>query len=145
MKKTIAALISISILLIPKAAFADPCPNAKDVVTGEVIKCDGTIMPSLVAKKLVDAVKHADELAKLEEEKHKALVDSINAKHELDLKQQSDLFIIEHNMRTAAEADVLKLTQPKSWYESPVFWGVTGVVTGVTLGVVCTLWAKGDL
>ena len=131
---TVAAILYFIMLgiLFPKVAFSQPCEQAQPVQQGQVAVCDGVLWPpgwTSEALKCLEVGLPACKTDLERSERFYAICEDTSS-------QALDSCAKTISMLDARLKEVILLSDPPSWYESPFFWGVTGVLIGLGGGYV---------
>lgn len=124
----------VVVAMLASAAHAEPCPKAFQAIAGTVLKCDGTLVPDSVVRRLLS---DSDALAQAK----------------VDMQRQADLaqidkdelrqkLVASEKARTACETEKSPVHEGPGFFEHPVVTFIGGLVLGAGIAAVAVYLAK---
>lgn len=135
MKRLVAIVIALVLSAVPAvAARAEQCTDIVKILAGETSDCDGIVLPPEEYRYYlgVDSLYHRLQLSAAADARVSAI----------ELRQCQQESADREMSRVACEREKSPLPKPVPFYESALFWGVTGTVVGVVVTLVVVALVK---
>ena len=119
-------------ILFPRVAFSQPCEQAQPIQQGEQAACEGVLWPREWTSEALKCLEVGLPTCKsdLERSERFYAICEDTSSRALDSCNKT-IDALDARLR-----DVILLSEPPRWYESPVFWGLTGALVGLGGGYV---------